>query len=342
MAFSVGLSEEFLHTSLNPIQLETPIYGTFTTKFMNFLAPGFLSNQISSHFYPFTSVLFSFDTGDCACRYDYCDHFCSCYWNYGIGFCQVKKIKFLWCLHFSLCFYLIEMHSWGQHRKLNRNIRIYREKIDGCLDRVFASGVRSTSVICGHFLTHSAVLILQTTLLLIVVVFFFQVRDVFSFMYLHQRKLSCHFERSEMFCFMDFINLDTCWRFASLSLLVDIVVGTCWNELRPCNFEVSCQYSSLFFLFFFLMLPCIQQLIFQYWRSILKMMQLLLLLLLIFSVCDSERDAVQLALASFFPLILLSGVLWPVEAVQTEISLKMNKRKEDQTMKYATSNELNW
>jgi hypothetical protein len=94
MAFSVGLSEEFLHTSLNPIQLETPIYGTFTTKFMNFLAPGFLSNQISSHFYPFTSVLFSFDTGDCACRYDYCDHFCSCYWNYGIGFCQVKKSNF--------------------------------------------------------------------------------------------------------------------------------------------------------------------------------------------------------------------------------------------------------
>jgi hypothetical protein len=58
-------------------------------------------------------------------------------------------------------------------------------------------------------------------------------------------------------------------------------------------------------------------------------------------VCNSERDAVQLALASFFPLILLSGVLWPVEAVQTEISLKMNKRKEDQTMEYATSNELN-
>jgi ABC-type transport system involved in cytochrome c biogenesis permease component len=52
-----------------------------------------------------------------------------------------------------------------------------REKSDGCLDRIFAGGVRSISVICGHFLTHSAVLILQTTLMLIVVVFVFQVKS---------------------------------------------------------------------------------------------------------------------------------------------------------------------
>lgn len=34
---------------------------------------------------------------------------------------------------------------------------------------------------------------------------------------------------------------------------------------------------------------------------------------LISSLCDEENSAIQFALASFYPNILLSGIIWPVE-----------------------------
>ncbi|XP_030833733.1 ABC transporter G family member 20-like [Strongylocentrotus purpuratus] len=37
--------------------------------------------------------------------------------------------------------------------------------------------------------------------------------------------------------------------------------------------------------------------------------------LLISAFCDSESTAIQLALGSFYPLLLLSGVVWPIEAM---------------------------
>ncbi len=37
--------------------------------------------------------------------------------------------------------------------------------------------------------------------------------------------------------------------------------------------------------------------------------------LVISSVCEEEREAMQLALGSFFPAQLLSGIIWPIEAV---------------------------
>jgi ABC-type multidrug transport system permease subunit len=33
------------------------------------------------------------------------------------------------------------------------------------------------------------------------------------------------------------------------------------------------------------------------------------------SICESERSAVQVALGSFYPTILLSGVIWPIEGM---------------------------
>ncbi len=37
--------------------------------------------------------------------------------------------------------------------------------------------------------------------------------------------------------------------------------------------------------------------------------------LVISSLCEEEREAMQLALGSFFPAQLLSGIIWPLEAV---------------------------
>jgi len=42
--------------------------------------------------------------------------------------------------------------------------------------------------------------------------------------------------------------------------------------------------------------------------------------LVISSLCDEERQAITMALASFFPVLLLSGTLWPVEAIPVPLS----------------------
>jgi ABC-type multidrug transport system permease subunit len=36
---------------------------------------------------------------------------------------------------------------------------------------------------------------------------------------------------------------------------------------------------------------------------------------LISAVCELERNAIQLALGSFYPTLLLSGVIWPIEGM---------------------------
>ncbi|KAL0114315.1 hypothetical protein PUN28_011521 [Cardiocondyla obscurior] len=35
------------------------------------------------------------------------------------------------------------------------------------------------------------------------------------------------------------------------------------------------------------------------------------------AICELERNAIQLALGSFYPTLLLSGVIWPVEGMPT-------------------------
>jgi huntingtin len=40
------------------------------------------------------------------------------------------------------------------------------------------------------------------------------------------------------------------------------------------------------------------------------------------AVCDLERTAVQLSLGSFYPSLLLSGVLWPIEGMPNFLRYK--------------------
>lgn len=35
------------------------------------------------------------------------------------------------------------------------------------------------------------------------------------------------------------------------------------------------------------------------------------------AICELERNAIQLALGSFYPTLLLSGVIWPIEGMPT-------------------------
>ena len=39
--------------------------------------------------------------------------------------------------------------------------------------------------------------------------------------------------------------------------------------------------------------------------------------LLVSALCDNEQDAIQLALGSFYPNLLLSGIIWPLEGMPT-------------------------
>ena len=39
--------------------------------------------------------------------------------------------------------------------------------------------------------------------------------------------------------------------------------------------------------------------------------------LLVSSMCDTELGAVQIAMGAFYPVLLLSGILWPLQAMPT-------------------------
>ena len=41
--------------------------------------------------------------------------------------------------------------------------------------------------------------------------------------------------------------------------------------------------------------------------------------LVISALCDTENDAIQLALGSFYPNLLLSGIIWPLEGMPKEL-----------------------
>ena len=41
--------------------------------------------------------------------------------------------------------------------------------------------------------------------------------------------------------------------------------------------------------------------------------------LVISALCDNEQDAIQLALGSFYPNLLLSGIIWPLEGMPEQL-----------------------
>ena len=41
--------------------------------------------------------------------------------------------------------------------------------------------------------------------------------------------------------------------------------------------------------------------------------------LVVSALCDNEQDAIQLALGSFYPNLLLSGIIWPLEGMLPQL-----------------------
>ncbi|KAN0051015.1 hypothetical protein ACTA71_006765 [Dictyostelium dimigraforme] len=55
------------------------------------------------------------------------------------------------------------------------SVSFVKEKVDGSLDRLFAYGVRTSSIVFGHFLGHLPLLLVQITVLLLIAIYGFKV-----------------------------------------------------------------------------------------------------------------------------------------------------------------------
>jgi len=119
-------------------------------------------------------------------------------------------------------------------------IAFVRERLESTMDRIFAAGVSSATIIAAHFVTHSLISLVQNTLLLGTVLLF-------------------HVPIEGSIPLVFFLLLIMGWTGMSFGLLIS-------------------------------------------------------------SVAEQERDATQMSLASFFPALLMSGVMWPAEAIPNYLS----------------------
>eukprot|EP01132_Coremiostelium_polycephalum_P009392 gene9392-11537_t len=116
------------------------------------------------------------------------------------------------------------------------SVSFVREKIDGSLDRVFAVGVGSKSIIFGHFFAHVGLILIQTLFIMIL----------------------------SVFGFGEPVNGQIV-----LVVILIVVLGFVGMNLG----------------------------------------------LVISSIASVEIEAMQLSIATLFPLLLLSGVIWPAESI---------------------------
>ena len=49
---------------------------------------------------------------------------------------------------------------------------------------------------------------------------------------------------------------------------------------------------------------------------------------LVSALCDNEQDAIQLALGSFYPNLLLSGIIWPLEGMPQYLRYRLEVQGE--------------
>jgi len=120
-------------------------------------------------------------------------------------------------------------------------VAFVREKNDGTMDRIYAAGVSSKSIIIGHYIMSNVILIVQTAMLLAIVVFGFRVAVEGSIGWV---------------------------------IVILLALGGVGMSLG----------------------------------------------LVISGAASIEVEAVQLSLSAYFPALLMSGVIWPVEAIPTWIS----------------------
>jgi len=84
--------------------------------------------------------------------------------------------------------------------------------------------------------------------------------------------------------------------------------------IQMCNILIQVSLL-LFFALFIFKLPMLGNLGLVLLLALLLGMTGMMLGLLISSVCEEEQAAMQVAMGCFFPALLLSGIIWPIEGV---------------------------
>ena len=62
--------------------------------------------------------------------------------------------------------------------------------------------------------------------------------------------------------------------------------------------------------------------------------------LLVSALCDNEQDAIQLALGSFYPNLLLSGIIWPLEGMPQYLRSGRQQSRTEVTMFHGQVHQL--
>jgi hypothetical protein len=83
--------------------------------------------------------------------------------------------------------------------------------------------------------------------------------------------------------------------------------------LFRCNFSASFHYIEL------LQVPARGPMIWVILLTILQGICGMAFGLVVSALCDNEQDAIQLALGSFYPNLLLSGIIWPLEGMPEQL-----------------------
>lgn len=85
------------------------------------------------------------------------------------------------------------------------------------------------------------------------------------------------------------------------------------------QFVVMCGQTALVLIFMILVfkVECRGDIILVVMITILQGLCGMCFGFVISAVCELERNAIQLALGSFYPTLLLSGVIWPIEGMPT-------------------------
>eukprot|EP00455_Lapot_gusevi_P020080 TRINITY_DN2134_c0_g1_i6.p1 TRINITY_DN2134_c0_g1~~TRINITY_DN2134_c0_g1_i6.p1 ORF type:complete len:387 (-),score=60.09 TRINITY_DN2134_c0_g1_i6:99-1259(-) len=118
----------------------------------------------------------------------------------------------------------------------------------------------------------------------------------------------------------------------ALAFVLEKKEGTldrCWSSgVRPSEVMVSHVVTQffillvqigllLFFALYIFSLPMNGNLGIVLLLTMLLGMSGMLYGLVISAICNKEQEAIQMSLGSFFPVMLLSGIIWPVEAIPT-------------------------
>jgi ABC-type multidrug transport system permease subunit len=95
-------------------------------------------------------------------------------------------------------------------------------------------------------------------------------------------------------------------------LPIELMIGHIANQFGVLVVQIALLLFCALYVF---ALPLVGSLVWVVLLTLLLGFSGMLYGLVISAVCEKEQEAIQMSLGSFFPVMLLSGVIWPVQAI---------------------------